>query len=84
MRLLDPDIKKVIDDYEKSDINNFINFVKSIGTDIRIKDVDVAGNIIFRAFDVIIHEPQSIPGIPDSSERIINEMTDMICRYLFK
>jgi len=83
MRLLDPEIKKVIDDHEKNDISNLVNLVKSIEGNIRVKDAEVAANIIFRTLEVIIHETQSIPGIPYSTERIVNEIADMICRYLF-
>lgn len=84
MRLLDPDIKKIIDDHEKSDIVNIINLIKTKEDGLRIKDPDVAANIIFRILEVIVHEVQTIPGIRDSRERIINEMSDMVYRYLFE
>jgi AcrR family transcriptional regulator len=84
MRLLDPDIKKAIDDHEKSDISNMTDLIKSMGAYIRIKDVDVAANIIYHTLEMICHETQSILDMEDRQERIINEMTDMIYRYLFE
>jgi AcrR family transcriptional regulator len=84
MRLLDPDIKKAIDDHEKSDISNMTELIMSMGAYIRIKDVDVAANIIYHTLEIICHEIMSTPGMADRQERIINEMTDMIYRYLFE
>jgi hypothetical protein len=84
MRLLDPDIKKAIDDHEMSDISNMTDLIKSMGAYIRIKDVDVAANIIYHTLEIICHETHSIPDTADRQERIINEMTDMIYRYLFE
>jgi len=84
MRLLDPDIKKAIDEHEKKDIKNLSNSIKLMGTNIRIKDTDIAANIIFHTFEVIIHETLSMPGMAGRQERVINEMTDMIYRYLFE
>ena len=83
MRLVDPEIRKIIDDHEKGDICDLIDLLKSMGASLRINDIDIAANIIFRALEVVIHEVRSIPGIPDSGERIINEITDLVCRYLF-
>lgn len=84
MRLLDPDIKKIIDDHEKSDIKNITDIIKSISADIRIKDAEVAADIIFRTLETIIHETRLKPEMAGKQERIITETTDMIYRYIFE
>lgn len=84
MRLLDTDIKKIIDDHEKSDIKNLTDVIKLISADIRIRDAEVAAYIIFRSLETIIHETRFKPEMADKQDRIINEMTDMIYRYIFE
>lgn len=83
MRLLDPDIKEVIDDHEKKDIMSMTDFLRSIADDSRINDINIAATIIFRTLEVIIHETLTIVKSSDERERIITEMSDMLYRYLF-
>ena len=84
MRLLDPDIKKAVDEHEIADIKNMTEIIKSIGDNLRIEDVDIAANIIYHTLELIIHETATAPGMEDRQERIINGLTDMIARYLIK
>lgn len=83
MRLLDPEIKQIIDDHERSDISNLADLINSFGAESRVKDADVAAYIIFRAIETTIYETKLVPSMPDIHERLINEMTDIIYRYLF-
>jgi AcrR family transcriptional regulator len=83
MRLLDPDIKKIIDEQEKRDIRNMNDLVSSMRVYIRVQDSDAAAYILYRTVDAVIHEAQPIENLTDSRTRILNEITDMIYRYLF-
>jgi len=82
MRLLDSDIKKVVDDYEREDMNKIIDLIKSID-EIRIKDYETAAFIFYRTIDLIFYETVINFKSSRNKERTINEMTDMLYRYLF-
>jgi AcrR family transcriptional regulator len=83
MRLLDPEIKKIIDEQDKKDLGNMSDLVRSMQVYIRVKDSEAAAYVLYRAVDAVIHEVQAIEDLPDARERILNEITDMIYRYLF-
>jgi AcrR family transcriptional regulator len=82
MRLLDPELKILIDEFEKKDLANMIALVRSMQMRIRVKDPDIAAYIVYRTIEVIIHEDHMLTELSDTRERILNEMTDMIYRYL--
>jgi len=83
MRLLDPDVKKFIDEQDRIELENMRELVRSMQVYIRVKDPEIAAYVLWRAIETIIHEVQAIEDLPDSRERMLNEITDMIYRYLF-
>jgi AcrR family transcriptional regulator len=83
MRLLDPDIKKVVDEHEKEDMRKIIDLVQSLKSGTRIHDIDIAANIIYRSLDIIFHETIAAAQSASVIERTINELTDLFYRYIF-
>lgn len=50
---------------------------------LRITDFEIAGLLIQNALEAVIHQVQFYPNDYDK-EKVIDELTDMLCRYVFK
>lgn len=84
MRLLDPEIRTLIDEADKADMENMRELIRSIQGTIRVKNTDAAAYIVYRAVEVIMHETQTMFTGKSHTDGILEELTDMIYRYLYE
>ena len=82
MMYLDPDVEKINREEEKK-VTALLAFYLSQHKDkIRVDDIDSAAYIIHKTVEETIHAIKIFHVAPDE-KRIISELEDMICRYLF-
>ena len=85
MRLMDPDIKNVMDEQDKSMVDYTYKYLiaakKSLGNQIKIKNLRASAFIMYNAIEKVIHEIAfSSTGI--SEDQIIKELANMLSKYI--
>jgi AcrR family transcriptional regulator len=80
--LLDDEVNKIVNEEEKKVISYLIALFQQYKKYIRVDDVEAAALLLFRTSDEIIHR---IMFNKDEikEERLLRELEDMICSYLF-
>lgn len=80
--LLDEDVKKISNEEDKKIITFLIAFLQQYKQLIRVDDIEAAAVLLFRTSDEIVHRIM-INKEEIEEERLLGELEDMICRYLF-
>jgi len=80
--LLDEDVKKIKSEEDKETIALLITLLQKYKQLIRINDIEAAAVLLFRTSDEIIHRIM-INKDEIEEERLLGELEDMICSYLF-
>ena len=85
MRLLDPDVRKVMDEQDRSMLDYTYRYVKTVkktlGNQIKTRDLRASAFIMYNAIEKVIHEIAfSDTGI--SEDRLIKELATMLSKYM--
>lgn len=80
--LLDEDVRKINNEEDKKIITLLIAFLQQYKQLIRVDDIEAAAIMLFRISDEIIHRIM-INKEEIEEERLLGELEDLICRYLF-
>jgi len=80
--LLDEDVRKISKEEDKKIITFLITFLQQYKQLIRVDDIEAAAIMLFRISDEIIHRIM-INKEEIEEERLLGELEDMICSYLF-
>jgi len=83
LREIDPEIDRIIDEQETAIARCVVSILEGAESKLRIKDTETAAWLLERIILEVMHsasrrKPQT------QSDRIINELVDMISRYLIK
>jgi AcrR family transcriptional regulator len=85
MRLMDPDVKKVMDEQDKSMIDYTYQYLKAakktLGDQIKIKNLRASAFIMYNAIEKVIHEI-AFSGTGISEDQIIKELANMLSKYI--
>jgi AcrR family transcriptional regulator len=83
MKYSDPGVEAIHSRVEGLVLDRLASLFKSMGDKIRIRDVEAAAAVVYCAFEEVVHSIKIFePKVAE--ERLINELSDMISRYLFK
>ena len=82
LRYSDPDVKKIYDEAKVFELNHTIAILKLFGDDLRIKNFEAAAFVVHGAIEKAAHSIQLSESKIDK-EMVLNELSDMIFRYLF-
>lgn len=82
MSYTDDDIRATYEAYCKQVLINIRFWIHALGGETRVKDKEAAGIIILSMLENIIHRTRFLVREIDDS-RYVNELTDIIYRYLF-
>ena len=85
MRLMDPDVDKVMDEQDKSMIDYTYQYLKAakktLGNQVKIKNLRASAFIIYNTVEKVIHEIAfASTGI--SEDQIIKELANMLSKYV--
>lgn len=83
MILLDKDIEDLCEEEDAKVIALIKSYLEAQKDLLRVTDLEAAATAIYRASDEIVHRVKMFTPKIDG-ERLINELEDMICRYLLK
>jgi AcrR family transcriptional regulator len=78
----DPDIAKIVEDTKHESVEITKAMLFAWKDKLRIKDIDAAAIVVQTATEELVHTLMFSKG-KVSGERIINELTEMLFRYLF-
>lgn len=74
---------RAIEEQYKSHVPDFfLGMIKKCGTELRIKDVDLAARIILTTVESVIHETV-FNGDGSQDDKVVKELADLVLRYLF-
>ena len=80
--LLDDEVNKINNEEQKKVISYLIALFQQYKKFIRVDDLEAAASLLFRTSDEIIHRIMFNKEEVDE-ERLLRELEDMICSYLF-
>lgn len=80
--LLDEDVRKINSEEDKKTIAFLITLLQQYKQIIRVDDIEAAAILLFRTSDEIIHRIM-INKEEIDTERLLGELEDMICSYIF-
>ena len=81
MKYFDPDVRKIMEEQEEKEIKIILNLLTKFKNITRVKDLESAAVLIFYSIENVTHATK-FHEIKIDEERIINEFTDMLIRYL--
>jgi AcrR family transcriptional regulator len=79
---LDEEVRKINQEEEQKVIALIVAFIRQYKQFIRVEDIEAAAILLFRTSDEIIHRIM-INKEEIDAERLLGELEDMICSYLF-
>jgi AcrR family transcriptional regulator len=79
---LDEEVRKINQEEEQKVVALIVAFLRQYKQIIRVDDIDAAAILLFRTSDEIIHRIM-INKEEIDAERLLGELEDMICSYLF-
>lgn len=82
MQLLDPDIKKVIDEQELLVLEYTRQSLKIWQDQIKTTDLEAAAFVVYSAIEKVVHA-LTFSDVAIEEERLVNELVNMILKYLF-
>jgi hypothetical protein len=78
----DPEILKLIDEFEKNSIQFTLQYLIEVKDQLRVSDLEAAAVVVFRSVhnivDVVIFYKKK-----ELEQRLVEELVDMVVRYLF-
>ena len=78
----DPEILKLIDEFEKNSIQFTLQYLIEVKDQLRVSDLEAAADVVFRSVhnivDVVIFYKKKV-----LEQRLVEELVDMVVRYLF-
>ena len=80
--LLDEDVKKIKNEADKKTIAFLITLLHQYKQFIRVDDIEASAILLFRVSDEIVHRIM-INKEEIEEDRLLGELEDMICSYLF-
>ena len=78
----DPDIDRIVTEHEDRILENTLKTLKQYKDYIRVEDLETAAVIVYRCIEEIVHTIKFSKSTTDEN-RLVNELVDMISRYLF-
>ncbi len=82
MKYSDPDVEAIHRRMEGLVLDRLVSLFNTMRERIRTKDVEAAAAVVYCAFEEVVHSVKIFESrVPE--ERLIHELSDMICRYLF-
>jgi len=82
IRSMDPDIDAILKEQEEANLNRLISLLKLIEDRLRVKNIDVAARLIGSLIRETFHAKEHVKS--EDMKIMIDELSDMISRYLFK
>ena len=79
---LDEEVRKINHEEEQKVVALIVAFLRQYKQFIRVDDIEAAAILLFRTSDEIIHRIM-INKEELEAERLLGELEDMICSYLF-
>mgnify|MGYP001128628596 CR=1 FL=1 len=82
MRYTDADIARILNDYEDEVTTMLVPYLDVLGEQIKATDHEAASRLIFLAVEEIVHS-LTLFGSKIDTGRLVQELKDMLYRYLF-
>ncbi len=83
MRYSDPEVDRCCMEADQSIIEALQHLFFSFRQRLRIEDIQAAATVVSYAAEGVVHVLKLFPT-PIKEDRLIHELADMICQYLFK
>jgi len=83
MKYSDPDVEAIHRRMEEAVLDRLVSVFNTMKDRLRTKDVEAAAWVVYCAFEEVVHSVKIFESRV-AEERLINELSDMISRYLFK
>lgn len=77
------DFRELEEKYRSFAVEKILTLLQEYKAFLRISDFSTAGFILHTTLEAVVHEVQFFPN-SYNKETVINELTDMFCRYIFK
>ena len=78
----DPEIRTVVDGWQEEATARIRETLALWKDRIRTKDLEAAAVLIYETLEAAVHRIK-LYGLDIKEERLVNELSDMLCRYLF-
>ncbi len=78
----DSRVRKVHDEQEAYVLRHIASYLRLLGDKVRVTDVEAAAIVIYRSIESIVHAVK-ISGQGVYEDRVVDELTDMLVRYIF-
>ncbi len=82
MQIADPDIAAWAREREKRFLTSLLEFMWSSTTEYRVRDLEAAAELVLAITEEVAHRAVIFDS-PVGEERLVNELQDMLSRYLF-
>jgi hypothetical protein len=83
MRFSDPDVRALLDAEDEAVLSRFRTILEAMEGSVRVRDVEAGAVVMKSAIEEVIHGIKIFtPRV--AAERLLDELTDMITRYLFE
>jgi AcrR family transcriptional regulator len=83
MRISDPDVASWASEREKRLLATFTEFLQPMSSQYRVEDLDAAAEVIYYAIEEVAHRAVLFDSLA-GTERLVQELQDMVSRYLFE
>jgi AcrR family transcriptional regulator len=83
MRYSDPEVDRFFDEFDKKSVNHLAEHLKLFEGKLRVDDIQAAAVVVCGATEAVIHSIKMFKPMLEE-DRLLNELSDMIHRYLFK
>jgi hypothetical protein len=78
----DPEILKLIDEFEKNSIQFTLQYLIEVKDQLRVSDLEAAAVVVFRSVHNIV-DAVIFYKKKELEQRLVEELVDMVVRYLF-
>ncbi len=78
----DPEILKLIDEFEKNSIQFTLEYLKEAQEQLKVTDLEAASVVVFRSVHSIV-DAVVFYKKKELEQRLVEELVDMVIRYLF-
>jgi AcrR family transcriptional regulator len=78
----DSDVDRIVSEHEDRILENTLKTLKQYKDHIRVNDIEAAAVIVHRGIEEIVHTIK-YAKLKTNENRLVNELVDMISRYLF-
>jgi AcrR family transcriptional regulator len=81
MYYTDPDVLKLIAEYDKASIGYILQYLKNIQTQLRVSNIETAAEVVYYSVHSVVDA--IVFSEKDNEQKLIDEVTDMVEMYLF-